>query len=118
MGETADAMIDGQFDYITGEYIGPGVGYPRTINGKIYKRKRGQRFFRTGGFSDQEKINGVHMWLEDKGVLNQQARIDIVKIWYTEKNPTHPNKKWFSRACILIQEDFPEFMNWYKQNYK
>jgi len=32
MGDVADAMIDGEFDYITGEYIGPGVGYPRTYS--------------------------------------------------------------------------------------
>lgn len=31
MGEIADAMIDGELDYITGEYIGRGVGYPRTM---------------------------------------------------------------------------------------
>ena len=30
MGEIADAMIDGELDYMTGEYLGPGVGYPRT----------------------------------------------------------------------------------------
>ena len=30
MGDIADSMIDGQFDYITGEYIGDPVGYPRT----------------------------------------------------------------------------------------
>ena len=32
MGEIADGLIDGEFDYITGEYIGGPVGYPRRIN--------------------------------------------------------------------------------------
>lgn len=31
MGDISESMIDGEFDYITGEYIGPGVGYPRTF---------------------------------------------------------------------------------------
>jgi len=30
MGDIADDIIDGIFDYETGEYLGEGVGYPRT----------------------------------------------------------------------------------------
>ena len=30
MGDIADSLIDGEFDYITGEYIGNPCGYPRT----------------------------------------------------------------------------------------
>lgn len=30
MGEIADSLINGEFDYITGEYIGDPCGYPRT----------------------------------------------------------------------------------------
>lgn len=30
MGEIADSLINGEFDYITGEYLGEEVGYPRT----------------------------------------------------------------------------------------
>lgn len=32
MGEIADALISGEFDMYTGEYIGKAVGYPRSIN--------------------------------------------------------------------------------------
>ena len=35
MGEIADMMIDGTLDSITGEYLGPGGGYPWTrYNGR------------------------------------------------------------------------------------
>ncbi|MCC8153254.1 MAG: hypothetical protein LIP01_02985 [Tannerellaceae bacterium] len=30
MGEISEGLINGEFDYITGEYIGEGCGYPRT----------------------------------------------------------------------------------------
>ena len=30
MGEIADSLISGEFDCITGEYLGDAVGYPRT----------------------------------------------------------------------------------------
>ncbi len=31
MGDIADSLVDGEFDFLTGEYIGPGLGYPRTM---------------------------------------------------------------------------------------
>lgn len=31
MGEWADGILDGDFDEETGEYIGPGDGYPRSL---------------------------------------------------------------------------------------
>lgn len=31
MGEIADMMLDGTLDSITGEYLGPGPGHPRTM---------------------------------------------------------------------------------------
>jgi hypothetical protein len=31
MGEQAEYLLNGDDDYITGEYIGPGDGYPRTM---------------------------------------------------------------------------------------
>lgn len=40
MGEIADAIINGEFDYLTGEYIGEPVGYPRR---KKNKRKKSNK---------------------------------------------------------------------------
>lgn len=34
MGEIAESLINGEFDSLTGEYIGPPVGYPRTLSKK------------------------------------------------------------------------------------
>lgn len=31
MGDIADSILDGDFDEETGEYIGPGDGYPRSL---------------------------------------------------------------------------------------
>lgn len=41
MGDIADMMLDGTLDYETGEYIGKGGGYPRTLQstmGDGYKK--------------------------------------------------------------------------------
>lgn len=43
MGEIADGMINGDFDSLTGEYLGEGAGFPRTRqqdNGVHYKEPR------------------------------------------------------------------------------
>lgn len=40
MGEIADAMIYGELDYVTGEYLGDPVGYPRTRTKKRKKNKK------------------------------------------------------------------------------
>ncbi len=34
MGEIADSLINGEFDYISGEYLGKPIGYPRTKSNK------------------------------------------------------------------------------------
>jgi len=33
MGEIADLMLNGDMDCMTGEYLGGGDGYPRTLEG-------------------------------------------------------------------------------------
>lgn len=42
MGEIADDMINGDLDYVTGEYLGEGGGFPRTrenVYDENHKRK-------------------------------------------------------------------------------
>jgi len=42
MGEYADMLIDGTCDFYTGEYIGEGPGYPRTLRNKPKMHKKGE----------------------------------------------------------------------------
>lgn len=42
MGDIADSIIDGDFDYITGEYLGEGGGFPRTFTHQGKRRSRGR----------------------------------------------------------------------------
>ena len=43
MGEIAEMMLDGTLDSETGEYLGPGPGYPRTMEMVELKRAANQR---------------------------------------------------------------------------
>ena len=80
MGEIADSLISGEFDFITGEYLGEAVGYPRT---HAYDRHEYMppvekkptckanvcitNMCKDRGFSNREKIELVAKFLYSKG---------------------------------------------------
>lgn len=43
MGEIADGLINGDFDFYTGEYLGKGYGIPRTKNKSLAWEKKVNR---------------------------------------------------------------------------
>ena len=80
MGEIADSLISGEFDCITGEYLGEAVGYPRTLAyGRheymppVEKKPTSKanvcitNMCKDRGFSNREKIELVAKFLYSKG---------------------------------------------------
>lgn len=79
MGEIADSLINGEFDCITGEYLGEAVGYPRTHGGRrgyvssVEKKPTSKaNVWVTSrceecGFDNREKMNLVAKFLHSKG---------------------------------------------------
>ena len=80
MGEIADSLISGEFDCITGEYLGEAVGYPRTLAyGRheymppVEKKPTSKanvcitNMSKDRGFSNREKIELVAKFLYSKG---------------------------------------------------
>lgn len=53
MGEIADGLINGDFDYITGEYLGEGFGFPRTANDFKARKKQQKEYWNS--LSEEEK---------------------------------------------------------------
>lgn len=93
MGEIADSLINGEFDYITGEYLGEEVGYPRT---RAYGRREYMppvekkptskanvcisNMCKDRGFNNRQKVELVAKFLHGKGYkqlpnLSQQYEI-------------------------------------------
>ena len=79
MGEIADSLISGEFDCITGEYLGEAVGYPRT---RSYGRRNAPpvvkkpsskanvcitNMCKDRGFDNRKKIELVSKFLHSKG---------------------------------------------------
>lgn len=98
MGEIAESLISGEFDFITGEHIGEAVGYPRThAYRKAYSRKAKYtpsfeekitskanlcitNMCKSRGFSNREKVKLVAKFLYSNGYnqlpkLQQQYKI-------------------------------------------
>ena len=79
MGEIADSLISGEFDFITGEYIGEAVGFPRMRSyGKhnapsIIKKPSSKanvcitNMCKDRSFSNREKVELVAKFLYSKG---------------------------------------------------
>ena len=80
MGEIADSLISGEFDCITGEYLGEEVGYPRThaydrheYMPPVEKKPTSKanvcitNMCKDRGFSNRAKIELVAKFLYSKG---------------------------------------------------
>lgn len=113
MGDIADMIINGDLDSETGEYIGPGQGIPRTIQ----DRRRGARF-RRADFTQSDKLNGVIVYLHDKGIINSEEAHKVMRSYGDEIGHTHVKKRNILKIALKIQEDFPRFVNWLKSNPK
>jgi hypothetical protein len=101
MGEIADAMIDGEFDYITGEYLGRGVGYPRTRDDERQNNVAGVRKYlkNKGYFSKQEQTKVIRAYLSPERIVElfKGAKIDNIA---TEQ------------FCVIISCEFGKFVNY------
>lgn len=80
MGEIAESLISGECDYITGEYLGSPVGYPRTYvrgaRGHVpsFGKKPSSKanvcisnMCKDRGFDSRKKIELVAKFLHSKG---------------------------------------------------
>ena len=99
MGEIAEDIIDGVFDSVTGEYIGEGVGYPRTLTKE--------------SFSLKEQIKGVKIYLFKNGIKDRNEQNEIIlRFGVGEKTTTLDN------TCLAIQKDFGKFTKWFHHSIK
>lgn len=107
MGEIADGLIDGEFDFYTGEYLGKGVGFPRTRNGSLpwEKRKNNKNNPRRG------VIQYVHNSFAGKSHI--PSAIKIIKKYAAEVNLVFKTEE---EMFQLISADFTSFVNWFNKN--
>ena len=95
MSEYTDDIINGGFDFLTGEYLGRGGGFPRSVH--FHKKSKKSVFVpnaktRVVKFLKKLKIRKKNWTQVIRGFFNYNASI-ISNV----------------RLCELIQEDFEKF---------
>ncbi len=104
MGEIADGLINGDFDFHTGEYLGRGGGFPRTFNKSLPHEQ-------------QSRKSSDLSWLKVTSYINSQGlkshlHPKVVQDYGIEYKGKHPLRN----ACFEILKDFDKFKEWVK-NY-
>jgi hypothetical protein len=93
MGDAADMILDGILDEQTGEYIGPAVGYPRTMNHEI---------------SAETATNGVVNYMRKRGVKDKARQMKLLEDFLLHIG-IRPYKMKKTKMCQIISEDFASF---------
>lgn len=113
MGEIADGLINGDFDFYTGEYLGPGGGFPRTGNRSLpHERKFGMR--KITGDPKEAAYNGVVKYINQKwsGRKDTPSVRSIIYEYTGEKNID------IKQRCLSIQQEWGKFVQWVNQKLK
>lgn len=96
MGEIADSLINGECDYITGEYIGPPVGYPRSFYADTKPNRKGK-----------DSVWGVIKYLLIGGISDPVEQYALIDNYC-------PQYKDIKQQCNYIQKDFTSFTKFVK----
>lgn len=96
MGEIADSLINGEFDYITGEYIGEPCGYPRSMYENAKPNRKGK-----------DSVWGVIKYLLINGISANEHKSLIDE--YTGNYNSD-----IKRQCDFIQTNFKSFTKFIK----
>lgn len=101
MGEIADGLINGDFDFYTGEYIGRGYGIPRTRNKSLAWENRAAR-------ASEEKQNAyraINKFIQKKlGNLTKKEIKNVIDEY-------RAGEDHFKDKCVEIMKDFSRFAN-------
>ena len=113
MGEIADGLINGDFDEETGEYIGEGMGFPRSPSRDARERREKQKS--KGPTTGDNAVRGVTNYIVKRGLDKDDLDTVLTKCLREHIK----SKGMFDRIviCNIIQEDFGAFVKWFKTNY-
>lgn len=93
MGEIAEGLVNGDFDYITGEYLGEGLGFPRTRHPE--RKSQDLSWKKVCGYMGTA---GIKKNMRPKVLMDYGCT-------YTGKHP-------YRNACFEVLRDFDRFKKW------
>lgn len=122
MGEIAEGMLDGEFDYVTGEYIGQGVGFPRTLQDDKYVRRKKNKN-PVSNYTHDNRVVWEYMVQVNDSLKNGFEAAKSRLSAYTKEYGQYKNFESVktSDICKMIREtnkSWKEFKNWFKEKIK
>jgi hypothetical protein len=105
MGDIADGLINGDFYFFTGEYLGEGGGFPRTRNGSL-----------SGHSSNYGKnpLKGVQQYLRKRGFITKKDHRKLMEDYIGEDGKQLSNKQ----LAELISIDFGDLVKFVNKNLR
>ena len=99
MGEIADGLIDGDFDFFSGEYLGEGSGFPRSNSDDIdtHRTPRGNN-----------PLKGIRNYLRNRGVIKKGDQRELMVEFVGEKQMSNQD------LAKYITNDWSKFIGFVK----
>lgn len=101
MGDIADGLINGDFYMYTGEYIGRGFGYPRTLERSLPWEQKDFTQSKEVAFKGLSKFLRKKLSITDITPIVNEYMPDI--------------ERSLKRKCLDIQKDFGAFVKWLRE---
>lgn len=114
MGEIADGLINGDFDFYTGEYIGKGYGIPRTKNKSLAWERNPKLNKKDGPISKENAYNGVKKYVAQKW-SGRQYIPSIRELIYEYTGSSNFDIK---DRSLEIQKEWGKFCQWVNEKLK
>lgn len=115
MGEIADGLINGDFDFYTGEYLGRGYGIPRTRNKSLpWEGKELHKKASNIITSKESAYNGIKKYIVQRwnGRADTPNVRNIIGEFIGEHNFDLKHK------CVEVQKDFGAFVKFINTKLK
>ena len=77
--------------------------------------RRGRREHR---FTPIQKMNGVCIFLHEKGYLDAAMQHRVIRRYAEHKKWKLSQARPIKQACGLIQQDFKSFLTWFRYHYQ
>jgi hypothetical protein len=109
MAEIADGLINGDFDFYTGEYLGRGYGIPRTHNKSLtWEKSKNERRAKDFLSSKDVAFDGIKNYIAQRW----NGRKDIPSVRSLMYEYTGESNFDLKQRCLEVQKDFKAFIEW------
>ena len=120
MGDIADMILDGILDEWTGEYIGPGVGHPRSMDPDHWSNQKWRKPTAKDSINyGKNPLGGIEKWLKLNNISRTGRCVHRYAVQVLNKPFDITDRREMKRIAAIIQNHgWEAFTKWVKETYK